>query len=274
MAYFRVNVEVYVPNPLRCHNCQKYGHLEDRCSKDPICSKCGQTAEHLKNRCSNELHCVNCGEKHSADSKECRIWHKEKEIIRIKFTRNISFIEARKLVEAPTPIPGISYANITQSSMKKVSVVDTATKTDPITILDSAVQSNTTNTNSKTEDLQKQKGQTNTTNKSQTNTTNKSQIKTPIEEKKGGAGLKKATMEMIREDWRKQQQKERQARSQSSPPTKEQTKSKSSQGTQGPSTSNRERKGSNDVIQQHNRFGSLSDSSDDMELGSSRSPTN
>ena len=113
VAYFRVNVEVYVPNPLRCHNCQKYGHHEDRCSKDPICSKCGQTREHLESRCSNELHCVNCDEKHSADSKECRIWHKEKEILRLKFTRNISF------VEAPTPIPGISYANITQSSMER-----------------------------------------------------------------------------------------------------------------------------------------------------------
>ena len=111
----KVNVEGYVPNPLRCHNCQKYGHHDDRCSKDPICSKCGQTAEHLENRYSNELHCVNCGQKHSADSKECRIWHKEKEILRIKFTRNISFVEARKvLVEAPTPIPGISYANFTR----------------------------------------------------------------------------------------------------------------------------------------------------------------
>ena len=198
--------------------------------------------------------------KNSADSKECRIWHKEKEILRIKFTRNISFVEARKLVETPTPIPGISYANITQSSMKKVSVVDTATQTDPINILDSAVQSSSTN--SQTEDLQKQKGQTNTTNKNQT--------KTPTEEKKGEAGLKKATIEMIRKDWKKQQQKERQARSQSSPPTKQQTKSKSSQGTQRPSTSNRERKGSNNVIQQHNKFGSLSD----RVRRSSRSPTN
>ena len=65
----------------------------------------------------------------------------------IKFTRNISFVEARKLVEASVPIPRISYANITQSSMKEVSVVDTATQTDPITILDSAVESNTTNLN-------------------------------------------------------------------------------------------------------------------------------
>ena len=230
VAYFRVNVEVYVPNPLRCHNCQKYGHHEDRCSKDPICSKCGQTGEHLENRCSNELHCVNCGEKHSADSKECRIWQKEKEILRIKFTRNISFVEARKLVETPTPIPGISYANITQSSMKKVSVVDTATQTDPINILDSAVQSSSTN--SQTEDLQKQKGQANTTNKNQT--------KTPTEEKKRrGWPEKSHHRDDDKKDWKKQQQKERQARSQSSPPTKQQTKSKSSQGTQRPSTSNR-----------------------------------
>ena len=149
--------------------------LEDRCSKDPICSKCGQTAEHSESRCTNELHCVNCGEKHSANSKECRIWHKEKEILRIKFTRNISFVEARKLLEAPTPILGISYANITQSSMKKVSVVDTATQTDPIIIIDSA-QSSPTNTNSQTEELQRQKVQTNNATGSQT--------KTPIEEKK------------------------------------------------------------------------------------------
>ena len=130
----------------------------------------------LESLCRNELHCVNCGEKHSADSKECRIWHKGKEILRIKFTRNISFIEARKLVEAPTPIPGISYANITQSSLKKVSVVDTATQTDPITILDSAVQSNTTSSHNKTEELLKQK--------LQSNTTKTSQAKTSIEKKK------------------------------------------------------------------------------------------
>ena len=55
VTYFRVNVEVYIPNPLRCHHCQKYGHHEDRCSKDPICSKCGQVAEHLESQCRNEL---------------------------------------------------------------------------------------------------------------------------------------------------------------------------------------------------------------------------
>ena len=74
--------------------------------------------------------------------------------------------------------------------MKKVSVVDTATQTDPITIIDSAVQSSLTNTNSQTEELQRQKVQTNNATRSQT--------KTPIEEKKTEVGLKKATIEMIK----------------------------------------------------------------------------
>ena len=56
---------------------------------------------------------------HNANSKDCQIWHKEKEILRLKFTRNISFTEARKIVEAPTPTPGVSYASITQSSVEK-----------------------------------------------------------------------------------------------------------------------------------------------------------
>ena len=108
--------------------------------------------------------------------------------------------------------------------MKKVSVVDTATQTDPITIPDPAVQSNTTNTNSQIEELQKQKVYTNISNRNQT--------KTPIEEKKTEIGLKKATMEMTKKDLKRQQQTEKQARSQSSPSRKDQTKIKSSQGTQ------------------------------------------
>ena len=72
---------------------------------------------------------------------------------------------------------------------------------------------------------------------------------------------------MIKKDLKKQQQKERQARSHSSPSRKDQTKTKSSQGTQKLVSSNRERKSANAAIQQHNRSGSLNDSSDDMELG-------
>ena len=258
VAYFRVNVEVYIPNPLRCHHCQKYGHHEDGCSRDPICSRCGRVAERPEGRCRDELHCVNCGEEHGADSEECRVWRKEGEILRLGFARSVSFVEARRLVEAPAPIPGVGYASIAQSSMREVSVVGAATQTDPINILDSAVQSGSAGTSGQAEDLQRRKGRTSATSKDQTGT--------PSEERGGDGGLKGATIGMMRGDWRKQQRREGQARGQSSPPAKE-AGSRSGQGTQGPGASSRERGGSSNVVQQHNRFGSLSDSGDDVELG-------
>ena len=40
-AYLSVNVEVYIPNPLRCYKCQVFGHHEDHCLKKAICANCG-----------------------------------------------------------------------------------------------------------------------------------------------------------------------------------------------------------------------------------------
>ena len=58
--------------------------------------------------------CINCGEAHNAYSKDCSRWKKEKEIQRIKCLRNVSFPEARKIVEAfnPAPPSDQSYAKV------------------------------------------------------------------------------------------------------------------------------------------------------------------
>ena len=77
--------------------------------------------------------------------------------------------------------------------------------------------------------------------------------------------LKKATLEMMRKDWRKQQQRERQMNNKSSSPnTNKQNKNDKSQkqSTNKHVTSNREQKGSKDEIQLHSKFESLSDESD------------
>ena len=41
VAFLSVNLEVYIPNPLRCYQCQVFGHHEDYCMKKPICRNCG-----------------------------------------------------------------------------------------------------------------------------------------------------------------------------------------------------------------------------------------
>ena len=40
-AYLRIPVDVFVPNPLRCYKCQKFGHGRDACKRPAACAKCG-----------------------------------------------------------------------------------------------------------------------------------------------------------------------------------------------------------------------------------------
>ena len=135
IAFLRV--DVYIPNPIRCFQCQQYGYHEDKCKNHPVCSKCDEPAIHHETLCKNPSKRVNCGESHTANSKEGKGWLKEKEILRVKFTRNISFPEARKIVESPIPVPGSSYASVVKPTVRSVSLPDATTQTDPVTILDS-----------------------------------------------------------------------------------------------------------------------------------------
>ena len=89
-GYHNIKVEVYVPNPLRCYKCQRYGHGAMRCTNGHICHRCGGN-EHEGPFC-----CI-CKGSHMAPSKECPIWIRESAICKLKVTNNISFPEARKL---------------------------------------------------------------------------------------------------------------------------------------------------------------------------------
>ena len=96
IGYINTKIETYIPNPLRCQKCQKYGHPKDKCTRPSICAKCGNS-NHIE--CKNPFNCINCTGEHPAYSRECETWKKEKRITEIKYTRNISFPEARKIVE-------------------------------------------------------------------------------------------------------------------------------------------------------------------------------
>ena len=114
--YRVIPVDVYVPNPLRCFNCQRFAHHENNCPEDlgSVCEKCGVgNYDHLASKCKNPVKCVNCGKDHLSRSNECEIWKKEKEIMKIKVTQNLSFFEARKIFENK---PEVTSATIVQSS--------------------------------------------------------------------------------------------------------------------------------------------------------------
>ncbi|XP_021379276.1 uncharacterized protein LOC110466829 [Mizuhopecten yessoensis] len=117
IGYQRCSVSVYIPNPLRCRNCQKYGHHEKRCRRKTVCQYCGREGHEDQSDCDiANLRCVNCEGKHAASSRDCPAWNREREILRVKFTRNVSFPEARRIVES-TDVAAPSYAQVTKSTM-------------------------------------------------------------------------------------------------------------------------------------------------------------
>ena len=42
LGFLLVKVDPYIPNPLRCFHCQRYGHTSDRCKQDKACSVCAE----------------------------------------------------------------------------------------------------------------------------------------------------------------------------------------------------------------------------------------
>src|ERR1044071_3835814 len=41
-GYLSLKVRPYIPNPLRCFKCQRYGHHSNACTREEVCPKCGK----------------------------------------------------------------------------------------------------------------------------------------------------------------------------------------------------------------------------------------
>ena len=74
VGYLKVPVSQFIPNPMRCYKCQKFGHTKFHCQRKEVCPKCGKE-DHLDiNECPNQAKCVNCEGGHTANDKTCPKW--------------------------------------------------------------------------------------------------------------------------------------------------------------------------------------------------------
>ena len=94
-GYCNIKVEMYIPNPLRCYKCQKFGHGSRSCRGKLICQTCGEE-DHESTDCKTEPKCVNCQGSHPASSKQCPCYVRESKILRVKYENNISFTKPAK----------------------------------------------------------------------------------------------------------------------------------------------------------------------------------
>ncbi|XP_046358068.2 uncharacterized protein LOC124136243 [Haliotis rufescens] len=119
-GYFNLGVDIFVPSPLRCFKCQQFGHGARFCRNSPVCSRCSE--KHDSTDCTNVIKCANCNGEHMSSSKLCPKFERESKINTIKYTNNISFSDAKKLVaELSHPNPSSkSYSATVSSSISKV----------------------------------------------------------------------------------------------------------------------------------------------------------
>ena len=73
ISYINTKIETYIPNLLRC---PKYGHPKDKCTRPPICAKCGNS-NHTELECKNPFNLINCTGEHAVYSQVCEMWKKE-----------------------------------------------------------------------------------------------------------------------------------------------------------------------------------------------------
>ncbi|XP_055936750.1 uncharacterized protein LOC129966353 [Argiope bruennichi] len=118
-GYMRLLVLPYIPNPLRCYKCQRFGHSRTSCRGTLTCARCAETG-HNSTECTSTEKCFNCKGAHSSFSRNCPAWQLEKEIISTKIKKQISYSEARKIVKSQTPVSGSSYSSV----IKKQSATD------------------------------------------------------------------------------------------------------------------------------------------------------
>ena len=79
-------------------------------SETPCLQKVRSGSDHIELTCTNPIKCTNCQGNHPSDSRNCMVWKREKEINQVKFTNNIPFPEARKIVQSQNNFPPKSYA--------------------------------------------------------------------------------------------------------------------------------------------------------------------
>ena len=123
LGYYIVDVQRYIPNPLRCFNCQKFGHSKKFCKNQLACWKCGAEGHDGSDCTAETTSCLNCKGNHCASSKSCPVWIQEKEIQRIKTEKCLSYGDARRLFTSSVSSPSSSSSSASSSYASAVKTI-------------------------------------------------------------------------------------------------------------------------------------------------------
>ncbi|XP_055905427.1 uncharacterized protein LOC129940921 [Eupeodes corollae] len=103
IGFYNARVSEYVPNPMRCRNCQLLGHTTKRCNGNTKCETCNLPL-HTPDDCIRTM-CANCSLPHPSSSKDCPSYKQAKEILAIQTMNKCSAGEAKRIYKERNPLP-------------------------------------------------------------------------------------------------------------------------------------------------------------------------
>jgi len=110
VGYLIFKVRQYIPKPVRCFNCNRFGHISSHCKSELRWSNCG--GDHKWNDCTATIsRCPNCRGQHSATSKQCPGYIRESKVLHIKTVSNLSYAEACIQVQASVSVAPPNFSS-------------------------------------------------------------------------------------------------------------------------------------------------------------------
>jgi hypothetical protein len=92
-------VNLFIPKPMRCDQCQRYGHLKSTCVREVVCSRCSGRHSYLNCNNLNTYKCSNCNQKHSAAFKGCGYYLEVQAALKIRAEEGVPYAVALRRVQ-------------------------------------------------------------------------------------------------------------------------------------------------------------------------------
>lgn len=94
IGFMSFSVREFIPPPVRCYKCQRYGHIAKVCKGKQRCGKCA--GNHEYGQCGDNVvrKCCNCGGDHTAAYGGCPIRKKAVEVQQVRVEHNLTYAEA------------------------------------------------------------------------------------------------------------------------------------------------------------------------------------
>ena len=108
LGYLLFRVKQFIPKPLRCFKCNRFGHVASHCRGRERCSNC--VGEHKYSECTADTaKCPNCRGNHFANDKICPRYQRETETLKLKTKSKLSYADACKefIKSRDIPVPNL-----------------------------------------------------------------------------------------------------------------------------------------------------------------------